>query len=221
MFNKMNKIKYNFFLNHGFTLVELMVVISIFLIMVGVMLFDYGSFRSNVSLQNLSDDIALAIRKTQGFAIGVHGLGTGNDFKNSNGYGIHFLTDNYNSADPLAGSKKSFLIFYDLDDDDEYDSGSGINCGESGSECVELFNIKTSDIIKSIEVFIGSGSIKLSTSFIDIIFKRPNPKAYFCTNGVCDKNITRINITISNGQEGDKEKTRTISIQNTGQISVQ
>ncbi len=51
--------------HRGFTLIELIVIISIFAIMASVALFNFNGFKSNVSLNNLSHDIALTIRQAQ------------------------------------------------------------------------------------------------------------------------------------------------------------
>lgn len=204
--------------NKGLTLVELMVVISIFLVISGVAIFDYGGFRSTVSLQNITDDIALSIRKAQGFAIGARAISS--DFYNS--YGMHFSTNN--SVDPLVASNKSFLMFWATQSNKKYVSGVGA-CGDNtNNKCLELFNITSADVIK--EISINDHSIILPTgSYLDIIFTRPDPRASFCyrTNmsASCDSTIiSNASITISNGQPAN-EKTKTISVQNTGQISIQ
>ena len=49
----------------GFTLVEFIVIMSIFTVMVGVVLFNFNNFRSAVTLENLAHDIALSIRQVQ------------------------------------------------------------------------------------------------------------------------------------------------------------
>jgi prepilin-type N-terminal cleavage/methylation domain-containing protein len=51
----------------GFTLIEFIVILSIFAIMAGVALVNFAGFRSNVGLNNLAHDIALTIRQAQVF----------------------------------------------------------------------------------------------------------------------------------------------------------
>jgi len=204
----------------GLTLVELLVVISIFLVITSTVLFNYGGFRSNISLQNLTDDIALAIRKSQSFAIGARGFGS--TFSNS--YGMHF-SSNPSSAN-LTASNKSFLMFSAVNTDKRYIVGTGV-CGsnDGSNKCMELFNITSADMIK--EISLNDGAQTLSNSdYLDIIFTRPDPRAFFCyrtsINGACQvMTISNISIKISNGQIGTEEKTKTISVQNTGQISMQ
>lgn len=61
----------------GFTLVEFTVIISIFAIMASVALFNFKGFKSSVSLNNLSHDIALTIRQSQVFGGETLTAGTG------------------------------------------------------------------------------------------------------------------------------------------------
>ncbi len=208
--------------NKGLTLVELMVVISIFLVISGVTIFDYGNFRSNVSLQNLTDDIALSIRKAQGFAIGARGIGIGAGTTFNKSYGMHFTIDSAPSYF-LNGSKKSFLMFSTTTSTNKYyDSSSSGACGDATNECEELFNITSNDIIK--KIFIDDVDKTSAKSSLDIVFTRPDPRAYFCYRAVLTDACTpasHVDIIISNGQtDASKEKTRTISVQNTGQISI-
>ena len=58
-----NKMKYN----SGITIIELLVVISIFIIISGITIFNYSKFKSTATLQNLADDIALSVRRVQGY----------------------------------------------------------------------------------------------------------------------------------------------------------
>ena len=50
---------------NGFTLVEFVVIIGIFAIMVGVIMSNFNGFKSVITLDNLAQDIALAIRQVQ------------------------------------------------------------------------------------------------------------------------------------------------------------
>ncbi|MEI7688600.1 MAG: prepilin-type N-terminal cleavage/methylation domain-containing protein [Candidatus Nomurabacteria bacterium] len=217
----------------GLTLVELIVVISIFMIITSVAIFNYGNFNSTVSLQNLTDDIALSIRKAQGFAIGARGVeeGVGPDkvFNFNNSYGMHFSVDP-NPTGSLSGSNKSFLMFTVpipvdkstvYDKKYVYDESANAVCNDGVNKCVELFNINTIDEIKDIKI---DGVSKASGS-IDIVFTRPDPRANFCyrtsLSSSCNSDISDVEIVLSNGQTDEQFRTKTITIQNTGQISIQ
>ena len=98
-------------------------------------------------------------------------------------------------------------------------------CGDLSNACVELFGISTSDVIK--EIWINDVKKIDTDATLDVVFTRPDPRASFCyrsnsDSSSCDSDtISSIKIVISNGLTLDKEKTRNISIQNTGQISMQ
>ena len=213
MYKKTNE---NISRNKGLTLIELMVVLSIFFVITGALIFDYGSFRSTVSLQNLTDDVALAIRKAQSFAIGARGVNT--DFDKS--YGVHLSTSSTPGA--LIATSKSFLMFSTGISDKRYHLGTGV-CGDvANNDCMELFTITGFDSVK--EIWLG-GEQKGASTYLDIVFTRPDPRAYFCyrteISGTCSGTFSEAKIVISNNQIGDKEKEKTITIQNTGQISIE
>ncbi|NVN97287.1 prepilin-type N-terminal cleavage/methylation domain-containing protein [Candidatus Nomurabacteria bacterium] len=228
MFNINRTIKNRGVLNHnkGLTLIELMVVIGIFMIISGVAIFNYGNFNSTISLQNLTDDIALSVRKAQSFAIGARGISDGVsevDFNKS--YGVHFSKNTAPDTTKLESSSQSFLLFSTKGDLD-YDINSNLACGKINSECIEYFNIMTADSIKDIKITKDSVEESIgATDTLDVVFTRPNPRAYFChksgsNSSPCNiENISSVKILISNGQE--VEKFRAITIQNTGQISIQ
>lgn len=223
----------------GMTLVELMVVLSIFVIVSGIVIFDYGSFRSAVSLQNLADDIALSVRRAQSYAIGVHDSPQLASMNFKSGYGIHFST--YPVSDftkTLEGSNKSFILFADIPDAGGYmdktynydQSSISSLCDNttlsSGNECLDILNINSTDVVDSI---CPGGSVEgtcysgyENPGFVDIVFLRPNPDANICVNinnssFTCDTPLSRVDIIIKNIQSG---KIKTITISNTGQIGI-
>ncbi len=213
--------------NIGLTVVELLVVISIFLVITGVTLLNYGDFRSNVSLQNLTDDIALAIRKAQSFAIGARSSDIRETIPSglisfNKSFGIHFSLNETNS--PMEGNNKSFLMFSvpSTSINKKYDYSGSNPCGDESNDCVELFNIGTADYVKHLII---DGEVKNNpNSSLDIVFTRPDPRAVFCfRNEPSDPCVeaSNVSVIITNGMVGEKEKNRTISIQNTGQISTQ
>lgn len=219
MIKNFHKNKYN----SGVTLIELLVVIVIFMIITGITIFSYGKFNSSISIQNLADDIALTVRRAQGYAIGVRGAS--GSF--SDGYGIHFTADSTSSS--YAGSNKSFILFADLNTAPlyKYNYDPALECGNptTANECIEVLNIVSADQITEIKVN-EETEVRSSTGTIDILFKRPNPEPFFCyrTNAnqnSCDSEsnpITKIKIKISNITNPEIFKIVTVS--NNGQISV-
>jgi prepilin-type N-terminal cleavage/methylation domain-containing protein len=223
-----HKNKYNFknsTYQSGMTLVELVVVLTIFVIVTGLTIFDYRNFRTNISIQNLANDISLSIRKAQSYAIGARV--TGITF--NNGYGVHFTSAN-SAESALSGSNKSFIIFVDgiitgIQDKIYAYNLTDLVCG-TANECNEVLSITTTDKIDAI--YLNDSVTPIAdTSALDISFLRPNPDARFCYRPVainlyCDNttSITNAKIQISNGETDTNKRIKTITIWNTGQISV-
>lgn len=209
------------------TLVELLVVLGIFVLVAGLTIFDYGKFRSNVSLQNLADDIALSVRRAQGQAIGV-----GSSLSTfANGYGIHFST-NKTTPNQLAGSNKSFILFNDIPDSlgnpnklYDYDQASQQSLCDTttlraGNECIDLLRIISEDEIEFICPNSEPGNCTATS--VDIVFLRPNPDAYICASSgiggaTCLDPLKSVDIIVKNLKSEDR---KTITISNIGQISI-
>jgi len=199
-----------------------MVVIAIFAILSAIMIFNYGKFNSSLSIKNLADDIALTVRRAQGFAIGVRGYST--DF--SQGYGIHFTSNT--GSDIYAGSNKAFILFADMASNNKYDYPSSKTCGNptTSNECIEALSIKSNDGVRAIYYNEKSEGKKINSSgTLDILFRRPNPEPIFCirnnpasTN--CDTLGSIISMIIEISSLSNPDIYKTVTISNNGQISV-
>lgn len=226
MFKNFKKLKYN----KGVTLVELLVVIFIFVVISGITIFNYSRFNSSLSIQNLADDIALSVRKAQGYAIGVHSA-TGGTF--TIGYGIHFTVNPSFVNNVYSGTNKSFILFTDMGNaststqDKMYNYGNACGTPAIGSECLEALNITSTDKISGIKYYTTSlidGSSP-STATLDVVFKRPNPEPIFCykttvgdSSCAASSGISYVQIILLSGDGSGT--TKTITISNSGQISV-
>jgi Tfp pilus assembly protein FimT len=218
MFKNFHKNKYN----SGVTLIELIVVIIIFMIISSITIFNYGNLNSSLSTQNLADDIALSIRRAQGYAVGVRGYsGLFNE-----GYGIHFTT-NPDISKLYAGSNKSFILFADMTTQNQkYDYGSYDKCGSPkvDNECIEVLNITSTDSITAIYLSSDINTPISSTSTVDILFHRPNSEPTFCYRSSssvtgCEGNpISFVKIKVTSLR--NPQSFRTITVSNNGQISV-
>lgn len=208
MFKNFYKNKYN----SGITLVELLVVMSIFMLITTIAIFNYDKFDSSLSTQNLADDIALTIRKAQSYAIGVRGLGNEFNYR----YGVHF-TANPTSESEYSGSNTSFIFFVDMNDSYMYEYDN--RCGDPSptyNDCLEILNITSADLIK--EIYRDKTPVSESDS-TDIFFQRPNLEPTFYNGaGVKLDGIASVTIRVSNQDDltGDKY----ITVYNNGQISV-
>lgn len=228
-------------MQNGFTLVEMVVVLAIFGVITSTVLFNYGKFRTTVSLENLAQDIALSIRKTQSYASSVRGvqlapspLGETVQFP---GYGIHFNLPQAPGG-TLDGSAKSFVIFADISgipapgslavfsgSGAKYDNSMGVDvCGVNlslGNECIDFVTITTSDKISKI-CTTSNGTTNCATTNValDIVFTRPKVEPSFCllsggSTSCSSATISKVSIEVTSAL-GD---TKTITIWNTGQIS--
>lgn len=204
----------------GVTLIELLVVIFIFMVISSITIFNYNKFNSSLSTKNLVDDIALSVRRAQGYAIGVRGY---SDLF-SYGYGIHF-TANPVISDLSAGSNKSFILFANINNNETYDHNfTGCGNPTDQNECLEVLNITSSDKIFDIFVESGGSHTIINEGSLDIFFKRPNPEPTFCardsSSGSCNfsNDISYIKIRVLNDKNPGVYKAITIS--NNGQISV-
>lgn len=207
----------------GLTLLELIVVMFIFSIVSGIMLFNYSQYRNTISLGNLSQDIALTIRKAQVYAIGVKGVNVNGVLENQfPGYGMHFYLPN-TSSNPTDGNEKSFIFFSDipftsgLAGDRMYNqSTSTCDSLMYGNECIDIIDITSTDRITAL----CAEALCVDSAFsprLDIVFTRPNPEPTFCfsTNGgSCTTTSSYVSIKVKSVDGSEK----VISVWNTGQI---
>jgi len=178
----------------GMTLVELIVVLSIFMLVSGLTIFDYGQFRSNVSLQNLADDIALSIRRTQNYAISAKS--TFGSF--SEGYGIHFSTAPSNPSSVRAGSQKSFVIFNNSVAGPfyEHNPSTTTDCSipnnGTADQCIDVLTVSSDDYISRVSSSNGASypNANNEDGFVTIIFYRPNHDANICIVNAIDLTST-------------------------------
>ena len=184
----------------GFTIVELMVTISFFVIISSVVLVRHATFSSNLLLTNLAYDIALSIREAQVFGLSVSEFGTGTG-EFDVGYGIHID----------SGDNISYILFADREPKNQrYDDNS---------EIVDVFNIHKGNTISLFCGVLSNGTEKCSPtniSYLDIVFERPNPDAII-TSSITGESYSSAKIVVRSPQG----KERTIIIGITGQIYVE
>lgn len=201
-------------LNKGFTLVELLVTISIFVILTGVVLFNQSRFNSTILLKNLAYDTALTIRQAQTYGINIKEFneGDGNDSQFVP-YGVHFDKNQAN---------KSFILFADTEFNLKTNpdltpfNPNGIKdlgkCNPSEG-CVNRYSIKRGNYISDLCVEDGSGCNSVDT--LDIMFRRPNPDAKIFGDGADDK--TGAVITLMGA---DNTSTTSVRVQANGLIEI-
>ncbi len=187
----------------GFTLVELVVSIAIFLIITSVVMVSQHRFGGNILITNLAYDVALGIRQAQVYGISVKQSSTG--FNQS--YGIHF-----ESQSPGVPANY-YILFADLDGSGSYKTGSDTGDGcKSATECVSFFRVEKGNSISGLCV--GSNPCS-AVDTLDIVFHRPDPEPVITANGQATLYPSAV-ITVSSPQG----VTKTVSVLASGQISI-
>jgi prepilin-type N-terminal cleavage/methylation domain-containing protein len=208
-------------LSRGFTLIELMAVISIMLILTGTILFQQNRFDSSTLLRTLAYSIALSMRQAQ-----VYGTSLREDVGGS----FNQLNTNQSTAASAYGlyfsGANSYLLFADSNSNGVYDVGTDVI-------------VKTYVLNPGYNIYdyciTASGSNNLycsSTSDISnmtIIFKRPNTDACIEAGGkvsdACAPGATPAETYTSAyirvvGPTGSATDTRRTTITLTGQIFI-
>ena len=175
----------------GFTLVELLISVSIFTVITTVAMFSNNQFNGSVLLTNLAYEVALSVRQAQYYGVSVR-QSSSNDF--NSGYGIHFDTS----------VPTSYTLFEDKPNGSQHIfDGSDVS--------VQMFTITRGNKIYKVCV---SGDC--SKTKVDITFVRPNPDAYITANAATGSYYGEAEICVSSPQNNKRK----IIVSSTGQISV-
>lgn len=208
----------------GVTLIELMVVLGIVALVSSVLLFNYSDFSTNISIRNLSQEVALAIRKSQTYATSVQGVSLSGGDRSYPSYGIVFSLEANSS--PYLPTSKRFISFADIPATGEslpnkiYDS-AGSECGNVAymSECLESISITSADTLFAIET---DATGRISSGTVSITFRRPSPDAIICfipsgESACLPDTISYVSLYFKSA----KDLVRKVSVWNTGQINVE
>jgi prepilin-type N-terminal cleavage/methylation domain-containing protein len=190
----------------GFTLIELIVVVSILVIITTVMLANHARYGSSVILQNLAYDVALSIRQAQVYGISVARYGTTTESRFDRGFGMHF---NSNAT--------QYVLFADVfAQNGVYDSNEQVNISSITN------GYRISDLCATLP---GSNVETCGYSNLDILYLRPEPGALISagsdgvTSCITVKNSCQENARIIiSSSRGD---TMGVTVWGNGQISVQ
>lgn len=206
----------------GMTFIELIVVVSIFSVVAGVVLFNYRNFDTNIKVQNLAQDIALFVRTTQseatsGVLSGVFIPGASYELSTPPAYGIFFSSEAPNRFDRFAD--------FDPEDGVYNPPLGGITGICPSGECLERLTISdTSMGITNVCAVIGAGGEEdCGLDELHILFKRPFPTPEFVciVNNPEPEELPCFGAKITIGSTDPDIAKHTIHIWNTGQISVE
>jgi prepilin-type N-terminal cleavage/methylation domain-containing protein len=193
----------------GFTLVEMLVSISIFAIITAVVLIRNNEFNSGILFSNLVYEIALSIREMQTYGITVRASDTGtSQFQFQNGYGVYFNKISF---------PNSFLQFTDIRPSSGIDP-SGMYESSPTDEKLFKFNLKPGNSIDKL-CNMSSGSC-VTVDDLSITYMRPEPNAKITYSGNSGSPLTRVGIIIKSPGTTDAVY-KCILVTSVGQISVQ
>ena len=193
----------------GFTLIEAVISIGIFVLFASIVLLRYGDFQGSILLTNLAYDVALQIRQAQVYGIAVRegedSVGT-KTFKRA--YGIHF--DLATDTKYLAFSEPSSL---GPGSDRKYDPADVNDINE------REYNLNGGYLIKDLCVDVAAGTLcgADGVDIVDIVFVRPNLGALiYYKQGLTEGTATNAKIEFTSKSGG----VRSVTVRASGQISV-
>ena len=194
----------------GFTLVEMLVSVSVLGLIMSVALYNYGTFNDDLVLSSAGQEIAIAMRQAQTYGLTVKEVSThGGVF--SSAYGIYFDTD----TEPT-----SYYIFADTNSNFKFENGNGCGSGAGPTECVEKFNLRNG--VKVTDVCNQSAcSGVLGVKMMDVTFLRPNPDARIYFSNSSGVILAGPSLTGKIILTSPKGKSLTITVESTGQVSVE
>ena len=195
-------------MNRGFTVVELLVSMAIFVTMTSVIVAKYGSFNQSTLLTNTAYDVALVVRLAQTYGLSVKSTTQTGTPNFSLPYGVDFNE-----------GQTSLVLFADSDPTNAPNGLYGVS-----DAVINTYQIIRGAKILSLCVGIDADNchdLDNSVSKLDVSFLRPNPEAKICgtfVGGQVDcTTYSYAEVVISSTDDS----TRTIVIRQNGQISVQ
>lgn len=195
----------------GFSLLEMLTVIAIFLIFTAILIPRSARFHDGVLLTNLAYDVAITIRNTRAQALGVREVNSGDENFDA-GYGVRFSLDN----------PSQYFRFADNGGDSIY---GGLTPDEQVSEFSFNDRYEISDLCISTEASTECASEPTSDiAALDIVYRRPAQSATITAvdnNGIPlgvggTPRYTRADIIVTS----QTSATTTITVYRTGQIAV-
>ena len=203
-------------MNRGFTIVELVISVGIFVFMTTLVVAKYGTFNQSTLLTDTAYDTALVIRLAQTYGVSVKNSGTLGSTANFNApYGVDFDT----ATDACGGSNSSPTTFT-MFSDSSPSTPDGL-CGVSDTS-ITPYAITRGTSITAICAATDAATCHQSSQSMNrlaVSFVRPNPEAVICgtRSGASSCAYTYAEVTLT-GSDGS---TRIITIRQNGQISVQ
>ncbi|MFT5849695.1 MAG: prepilin-type N-terminal cleavage/methylation domain-containing protein [Patiriisocius sp.] len=189
----------------GFSLIELMVTITIMVIVTGAVMVNYSSFNSTTLLRSQAFELALDIKESQSFGISTQN--TGGDYRAA--YGIYVDRDN-----------DTYALFQDDS------SGTDLRY-DSGEEIGVPFTLDNRFQIGQICVQVASaGSPSCTARQLSVSFKRPDFDTHYAyTSNASPSNLANVGIILEYAEiyiqsAADPSFERIVTVYPSGQVSV-
>jgi len=193
--------------HRGFTLIEMMVVLSVIASVTAIALTSQSAFNKTLILANTAYDIALTLRSAESFGMSSRATGV---IANA-GYGIHFQ----------IGTPDSFLMFADIfplvgSSCTRPDCKPGDRIYTSDDTLVQTYTLGNGITVSDFCAYSDSWHCASTGDLnsLDIVFMRPNPDAFIHANISSYTQYTAACITISTNQGAS----RFVSVAASGQI---
>lgn len=206
----------------GFTLVELLIVLTIITVISGVVLLNQSSFNKTLVLTNTAYDVALTLRSAQVYGLGSRVTGT----VTNAGYGVNFQKVNPNSFILFSDTYPSPSVLsecHPTSDASAPDAQPGdcafqVDQNEKVNEYVLGNGIVISDFCAERQ---GNWSCAYAQggelSSLDIIFARPNADPFITTDGTYSATLVLEEACILlSAPDGSS---RVISVTESGQVT--
>lgn len=190
----------------GMTYVEIIVVLSIFSIMSGAVIYNYHAFQSKIDTKNLASDIASKIVEAQKSALsGKLPPDGGFDANWKPSYGVYF----FRLTTP--GGKTRFIYFKDLDQNNRW---------SNNSETLQVVTLPKNIIINDIKVYppLPDG-LSIGNQPLYVTFSRPSSSAslYSNTTQLLPAEVSYIQIDV---QSPDGSSRAAIQVYPSGRVQV-
>lgn len=196
----------------GFSLVELLVTIAVMGMVAGMVFTQRASFSQSISLKNVTQEIAVAIRQAQVYGTASRGSGLNDDYQDFT-YGMYFDTDDAFVGD--APLNQQFRMFRD-DDGDDGDEGY-----ESGDTLIEAYQLPSNMRVLYLCLNGTFGDTSCSSddrNHLVIRFSRPHPDAVLTNKNGDDFSHDTAVIVVEEIDSGNQRK---VIIQSSGYITVE
>jgi hypothetical protein len=184
----------------GFTLVELIITIAIFVFMTALVMARYNDYYSGTIFKNLAYDIAITIREAQSYGISVKVREGNNAEENfSKAYGLYI---------PGGGEPQSFSL-------KSYNLAANDTVGVSEKD----YKLKHGARFYLLQVSTNDNNY-ISADNLTIKFQRPDPEAIICPtiSGALDCTTYKYAKIVLQAVDG--ATTMTVKVNSSGQIAI-